>query len=135
MSIKAADEAHRAAASPTKASGQIGNPPSVADATGAADAIKLSQSPFPSDAIDPMTPVIIDAPPLTPPRLSTPDDLAAQAKNLSKFQAAVKKITLGLLGFALFYVALGLMKDGAQALIPLMRDWLSIGNLMDSMDG
>jgi Na+/phosphate symporter len=46
---------------------------------------------------------------------------------------AVKKITLGLVGFALFYVALGLMKDSAHALTPLMRGWLSIGNMVDSM--
>ncbi len=108
--------------------GRIGSPPHVAD-----DALKLNHSPFPPDGVTPMTPVIIDAPSLTPPHLVSPDELIMEARKLSKLRLTVKKITLGLVGFALFYIALGLMKDGAHALTPLIRGWLSIGNMVDSM--
>ncbi len=97
------------------------------------DGHALNRSPLPPEATNPMTPVIIDAPPLTPPRLVSPDALIGKAKQLSKLRSAIKKIILGLLGFVLFYTALGLMKEGAHALTPLIRGWLSISNMVDSM--
>jgi sodium-dependent phosphate cotransporter len=44
-----------------------------------------------------------------------------------------KKLGLGLAGFMLFIVALGLMKEGAGALAPLLRGHLQITNAADSM--
>jgi sodium-dependent phosphate cotransporter len=44
-----------------------------------------------------------------------------------------KKLWLGLAGFTLFILALGLMKEGAGGLAPLLRGHLQITNAADSM--
>jgi len=44
-----------------------------------------------------------------------------------------KKLGLGLSGFLLFVLALGMMKEGAGGLAPLLRDHLEVTNTADSM--
>ncbi len=44
-----------------------------------------------------------------------------------------RPVGLGLLGLALFVFSLGLMKEGAGGLAPLLRDWLQVEGALDSL--
>ena len=52
---------------------------------------------------------------------------------LSRMRRVARPVGLGFLGLALFVYSLGLMKEGAGGLAPLLRDWLRVEGALDSL--